>query len=189
MLLALCYWCLLIGLFFYRNPIKDSSDWLTASYRAAWLSISQGPADNPTLRQAIIRYRPRHRLNIERGRSGTAPHDHSAHVLNLSQRTADKYHPPPRSSNLVHTSRFVTTIRPIQHYEFELFFANHVISVIALFIAVLKHAPSYAHVYIWIALGYCRCYIAMVSHPCQQYINAWTELPSHCQCHTGRENS
>ncbi|KAK9374445.1 FAD-binding domain-containing protein [Lipomyces chichibuensis] len=179
MLLVLCYWCLLIGLFFYRNPINDSSKWLAASYRAAWLSIAQLP---------LIILLSVKRLSVISIVTGST----SSVSLNFFHRWVARGLLFTTTLHMFYTMRYyasfkflvselqtniiprrglaswcilawivlVTTIRPIRHYAFELFFANHVISVIAFFIAVLKHTPSYTHVYIWIALG---LYIADVA--------------------------
>ncbi|KAK9345209.1 FAD-binding domain-containing protein [Lipomyces starkeyi] len=178
-LLVIFYWCLLIGFFFYRNTIKTSSDWLNVGYRAAWLSIAQLP---------LIVLLSVKRLSIISFITGSPSsvtlnffHRWIARALLLTT-TLHMFYMMRYFASFnylvmrLHTDIFmrrgigtwcvlawivvVTTISPIRHYAFELFFANHVISIIVLFIALMMHTPPYAHVYIWIAIG---IYIADVA--------------------------
>ncbi|KAK9385516.1 FAD-binding domain-containing protein [Lipomyces mesembrius] len=179
MLVVIFYWCLLIGFFFYRNSIKDSTDWLNVAYRAAWLSIAQLP---------LIVLLSVKRLSIISFITGSS----SSVTLNFFHRWIARALLLTTTLHMFYMMRYyasfqslvmrlnidifmrrgigawcvlawivvVTTISPIRHYAFELFFANHVISIIAFFIAVMMHTPAYAHVYIWIAIG---IYIADVA--------------------------
>ncbi|KAK9238640.1 FAD-binding domain-containing protein [Lipomyces kononenkoae] len=178
-LLVLCYFGLLLGLFFYRNPLTDPSQFQTTLYRACWLSIAQLPLivllsvkrlsviSLVTGSSSSVSLNFFHRW-VARGLLLTA----TLHMFYVMRYFASfqalvfelKTNIMPRRGLgtwcILAWIVLVSSIRPIRHYVFELFFANHVISVLAFFIAVLKHTPIYAHVYIWIALS---IYIADVA--------------------------
>ncbi|KAK9327240.1 FAD-binding domain-containing protein [Lipomyces starkeyi] len=172
MLLALSYICLLIGFFFYRNPVMNSRSWENAAYRAAWLSIAQLPllvllsVKRLSIISLITGSTSSVTLNffhrwVARGLLLTA----TLHMFYMMRYYASFEFLVHQLKTDVITRRGVgtwsvlawivvmTSIRPIRHYAFELFFANHVISIIAFFIVLMKHTPAYAHVYIWIAIG------------------------------------
>ncbi|KAJ8099597.1 FAD-binding domain-containing protein [Lipomyces tetrasporus] len=172
MLLVLSYFGLLIGLFFYRNPINNPRSWENAAYRAGWLTIAQLP---------LLVLLSVKRLSVISLITGST----SSVTLNFFHRWVARGLLLTATLHMFYTMRYyasfeflvlqlktdiitrrgvgtwsvmawivvLTSIRPIRHYAFELFFANHVISIIAFFIVVMKHTPSYAHVYIWIAIG------------------------------------
>ncbi|KAK9370356.1 FAD-binding domain-containing protein [Lipomyces kononenkoae] len=177
-LLVFCYFGLLLGLFFYRNPISKFQETQTL-YRACWLSIAQLPLlvllsvkrlsviSLVTGCSSSISLNFFHRW-VARGLLLTT----TLHMFYVMRYFASfqflvvelKTNIMPRRGLgtwcILASIVLLTSIRPIRHYMYELFFANHVISVIAFFIAVMEHTPIYAHVYIWIAIG---IYIADVA--------------------------
>ncbi|KAK9449120.1 FAD-binding domain-containing protein [Limtongia smithiae] len=170
--LALCYMCMMLAFFFYKNSIKTSSDWEDAGYRSAWLSLTQLP---------LITLLSTKRINAIAFVTGSA----GSYTLNFFHRWVARgllltttlhmfymmryyasfeflvyeltYDPTTRRGLgawcLVAWIVVLTTLRPFRAWVYELFFVNHVISTIAFFVVLYKHAPSYSRVYIYISIG------------------------------------
>ncbi|KAK9469257.1 FAD-binding domain-containing protein [Lipomyces arxii] len=172
-LFALTYMGLLLAFFFYKNPHSTSNEYENAGYRAAWLSITQLPL------LVLLSSKRFTVITFLTGSSSSVSlnffHRWVARGLLLTT-TIHMYYMMKFYTSfqyLVAQLRYdpitrrglgtwcvlawivvLTSVRPIRHYAFELFFANHVISVIAFFVVLMKHTPSYSHVYSWIAIGF-----------------------------------
>ncbi|KAK9462316.1 uncharacterized protein V1516DRAFT_144518 [Lipomyces oligophaga] len=170
--IALVYFLMLIGFFFYKLNRSNIFVFEDVAYRASWLTIAQLP---------LVTLLSCRRLPILTFITGAE----SAIALNYFHRMAArglfmtsclhffyqiKYYEKvdllqyqletdPITKNGIRTFSLlawlvvVSSIRPIRHYVFSFFYANHVAFIIAFLIMAMRHIPTYAHVYLWISIG------------------------------------
>ncbi|KAK7204920.1 hypothetical protein BZA70DRAFT_278689 [Myxozyma melibiosi] len=172
LIMALSYFGLLIGLCFYNLPRSTSAEWEQAGYRAAWLAITQIPLITllSCRRLTVIAFLTGssssvslnffHRW-VSRGFFMIAAihmfymmrYYESFNYLSYQLKTDPITKDGLRSFCILAWIVIVTSVRPIRHYLFELFFVNHIASVIAFLVILMRHTPTYAHVYLWISIG------------------------------------
>ncbi|KAK9317016.1 hypothetical protein V1524DRAFT_445601 [Lipomyces starkeyi] len=173
-LLALLYLGFILALCFYKQPLKTDADWENAGFRTGWLALAQLPM--------VILLASR-RLNIIAFLTGSS----SSVSLNFFHRWVARGVVLTASLHWLYMTRgpfnldsilddvnkldsngvggwlvlawlaLFSSLRPLRHRFYEIFFANHVASAIVLFIVLLLHTTDYtrlrAHDYIFIALG------------------------------------
>ncbi|KAK9385879.1 hypothetical protein V1515DRAFT_623050 [Lipomyces mesembrius] len=173
-LLALLYFGFILALCFYKQPLKTDADWENAGFRTGWLALAQLPM--------VILLASR-RLNIISFLTGSS----SSVSLNFFHRWVARGVVLTASLHWLYMSRgpfnlnsilddvktldsngiggwlllawlaLFSSLRPLRRAFYEIFFANHVLSAIVLFIVLLLHTTDYtqlkAHDYVFIALG------------------------------------
>ncbi|KAK9482177.1 hypothetical protein V1527DRAFT_36054 [Lipomyces starkeyi] len=173
-LLALLYFGFILALCFYKQPLKTDADWENAGFRTGWLALAQLP---------MVVLLASRRLNIIAFLTGSS----SSVSLNFFHRWVARGVVLTASLHWLYMSRgpfnldsvlddvnkldsngiggwlilawlaLFSSLRPLRHRFYEIFFANHVASAIVLFIVLLLHTTDYtrlkAHDYIFIALG------------------------------------
>ncbi|KAK9494058.1 hypothetical protein V1508DRAFT_414319 [Lipomyces doorenjongii] len=173
-LLALLYFGFILALCFYKQPLKTDADWENAGFRTGWLALAQLPM--------VILLASR-RLNIIAFLTGSS----SSVSLNFFHRWVARGVVLTASLHWLYMSRgpfnlnsvlddvnrlnsngiggwlvlawlaLFSSLRPLRRAFYEIFFANHILSAIVLFIVLLLHTTDYtqlkAHDYIFIALG------------------------------------
>ncbi|KAK9319733.1 hypothetical protein V1517DRAFT_32277 [Lipomyces orientalis] len=173
-LLALLYFGFILALCFYKQPLKTDADWENAGFRTGWLALAQLP---------MVVLLASRRLNIIAFLTGSS----SSVSLNFFHRWVARGVVLTASLHWLYMSRgpfnldsvlddvdkldsngiggwlvlawlaLFSSLRPLRHRFYEIFFANHVASAIVLFIVLLLHTTDYtrlnAHDYMFIALG------------------------------------
>lgn len=170
----------MIALFFYKSPRTTAADWEQAGYRAAWLAIAQIPlvtllsCRRLTVIAVLTGTTSSVSLNffhrwISRGFFMIATihmfyemrYYASFDFLQSQLKTDPITKNGLRSFCLLAWIVVVSSVRPIRHYLFELFFVNHIASVIAFLVILMRHTPSYSHVYLWTSIGFICVDVAM----------------------------